>query len=431
MKKLISLIKAFLILFDFLLFFLALIFVLFLRFGGDFYSELGNHFLSFLFLSPFVFLLLFAFSLYDIYLLNIKELFLKIFNFLISFLIISSLYFYFTQTVFEISPKTNLFLFMLFFSFLLILSRMIVIKMLGKNKTNIYFLGEKNLEKELEKDLKSINFFEFKGEFKKENLKDNFILIISPNYPLDYKFLNYLKNLNLSFAIFDYISFYEKFFGRIPLSALNAEFTVREIVTSETKIYFYIKRIIDILTSSFIFLFIFFPLFPLISLLIYLNSPGPIFFIQKRVGYRGKIFKLIKFRTMRPALDPHKWATEDTERIFLFGKILRITHLDELPQIFNILKGEISLVGPRPEQPEIAKELESKIKFYDLRYLALPGITGWAQVNYKYPENLEETKIKLEYDLYYIKNSSIFLDILIIIKTLQKVLPIDFFKKMR
>lgn len=423
MKKTFSLIKSFFVFMDFSFFFISLIFLLYFRFGSNVLLELKYHFLPFLFIFPFYLLFLFSFNFYDFYLLNFKELFYKVINFFIVALIFSSLYFYFGSTFFKISPKTNLFIFILFFIFYLIFSRIIVIKIFKKNLINVYFVGEKNLEEKLKKDLEDNQFFSFKGIFKTDSfeyLPQNSILILDSNYELDRNFFEFLKKYPVT--TFDYISFYERFLGRLPLEALSVTWLIKEVIQPENKIYFYLKRLIDIILGFFT-LIIFILLLPFIALLIYINSPGPIFFIQERVGYKGKIFKLIKFRTMKLGKDPKSWAVgKEKERIFFVGKILRATHLDELPQVINILKGDLSFVGPRPEQPEIAENLNKQILFYELRTLIKPGLTGWAQVNYKYPENIEETKIKLEYDLYYLKNSSIVLDLLILIKTFQKFL---------
>lgn len=422
MKKSLGIIKTFLAILDFFLFFLSLTIVLYFRFKNNFYIEFAHHFYPFFFLYFFVLLIFLAFSLYEIYLLTLKNLISKVFNAFLVIFVFSSFYFYFSQIFFKISPKTNLILFLLIFIFLVFFLRYIVFKFLIRKKIQVYFLGSNELEKKLEEDIEGISIFEFKGDFWKIQPENDSILIIA-DYSLDKKFFEYLNNFKINITIFDFITFYEKFLGRIPLEALKIDLVIKEIYPSETKIYSLLKRIIDIIIGIIVLIFIFIPLFPFISFFIYISSPGSIFFTQERIGYKGKVFKLIKFRTMHPAPDPHRWATEaESKRIFFFGKILRKTHLDELPQIFNLLKGEISIVGPRPEQPQIAKELENKIPFYELRYLVPPGITGWAQVNYKYPETIKETKVKLEYDLYYIKNSNPFLDILIIIKTFQKFL---------
>ncbi len=420
MKKGIPLIKFFLILLDFGLYFLALSLTLVFRYGSDFSQRLGEHFYPFLFLFPFYLLALLAFDLYNFFLLNLKNLFFRLINFFLTVIVFSVIYFYFNQIIFPLSPKTNLLLFITIFIFLLSLSRVFLLKIFYREKIPIYFWGREKLREKLKKDLKDNSFFDYQ-EFQKE-FKENSILILDPAFPLEKE--NLLKKI-LAFKItcFDFVDFYDRFLGRLPLEAVNFDLVIKEIIGGETMGYFYLKRAIDLILALLFFIVFFIPLFLPIALLIFINSPGPIFFFNERVGYRGKVFKLIKFRTMTGSQKRQKWAIGSEEkRIFFIGKILRKTHLDELPQLINILKGELSFVGPRPEQPEIFKDLEKKIPFYELRSLVLPGLTGWAQVNFKYPENLEETKIKFEYDLYYLKNSNLFLDILIIIKTLHKLL---------
>lgn len=167
------------------------------------------------------------------------------------------------------------------------------------------------------------------------------------------------------------------------------------------------------------------PFWPLIGLLIRLDSPGPIFFRQHRVGFRGRLFTLAKFRTMRENSEPHGalWAKAGSdERVTLIGRFLRRTRLDELPQLWSILKGEMSLVGPRPERPEFVEYLERNLPFYDLRLLVRPGLTGWAQVNHGYTASVEDAAVKLQYDLYYIQENSLRLNLRILLKTVQTVL---------
>ena len=176
---------------------------------------------------------------------------------------------------------------------------------------------------------------------------------------------------------------------------------------------------------SFILLTILSPILILVVILIKLDSPGPVFFRQERVGFHGKIFKLLKFRSMHrdaEATNNPMYAQENDPRITRVGRILRKTRLDEVPQFFNIFKGDMDLVGPRPERPFFVNELQKQIPYYYLRHMVRPGLTGWAQVNYTYSDNLEGAKEKLEYELYYIKNTSWYLDALIIYLTIKEVL---------
>ncbi len=187
-----------------------------------------------------------------------------------------------------------------------------------------------------------------------------------------------------------------------------------------------LKRGFDILVA-FVLLVITLPLQVLIALAILLTSPGPVFYAQERVGRGGRPFRLLKFRTMVPDAerDGARWAAKKDPRVTPVGRFLRLTRLDELPQLVNVLKGEMSVVGPRPERPVFVEELARQIPFYRERHAMKPGITGWAQLNYPYGASVEDARVKLEYDLYYIKNYTLFLDMLIIVQTLRVILFAD------
>jgi sugar transferase (PEP-CTERM system associated) len=168
-----------------------------------------------------------------------------------------------------------------------------------------------------------------------------------------------------------------------------------------------------------------FPLMPIIALLIKLTSPGPVLYGQKRVGLGGEPFECYKFRTMRADAEAESgptWATENDPRITKIGAFLRRTRLDEIPQLWNVLRGNMAFVGPRPERPEFVNKLSQVIPYYNLRHLTRPGITGWAQINYGYGSSVEESKEKLKYDLYYIRHAGMILDLLIVFDTLRAVL---------
>jgi sugar transferase (PEP-CTERM system associated) len=166
------------------------------------------------------------------------------------------------------------------------------------------------------------------------------------------------------------------------------------------------------------------PLLPIITLLIKTESKGPILYRQKRVGVRGSIFECLKFRTMRQDAEDitgPTWASDEDPRVTKVGKLLRRTRLDELPQVWNVLCGDMNFVGPRPERPEFVEQLAEQIPYYHIRHAARPGITGWAQVNYGYGSSVDQAKEKLRYDLYYIRNASVMLDFIIAFRTLRAV----------
>jgi exopolysaccharide biosynthesis polyprenyl glycosylphosphotransferase len=167
------------------------------------------------------------------------------------------------------------------------------------------------------------------------------------------------------------------------------------------------------------------PLMLLVALAVRLTSPGPILLRQKRVGRGDKIFTVYKFRSMYADAEARTgavWATRNDPRITPMGRIIRRVRLDELPQLFNVLKGEMAIAGPRPERPEFVKTLSETIPYYRQRHCVKPGITGWAQINYKYGDTIEDTIAKLEYDLYYIKNMSMWLDAYIFFHTVKTML---------
>lgn len=183
-----------------------------------------------------------------------------------------------------------------------------------------------------------------------------------------------------------------------------------------------VKRIFDIVMSIIIGV-ITFPIMIIAAIIVRLESPGPIIYSQARVGENEKEFMVHKFRSMRQDAekDGAKWAQKNDPRVTKFGNFMRKTRIDELPQLLNVIKGEMSFIGPRPERMVFIKDLEKQIPYYGLRHMVKPGLTGWAQVMYPYGSTVEDAKCKLEYDLYYIKGYSLYLDIIILFKTLKTV----------
>ncbi len=233
--------------------------------------------------------------------------------------------------------------------------------------------------------------------------------------------------LNLKFhgvRITDHTSLYEKITGKVNLMNLHPSWFVFGDSISRTSIKLTSKRLFDIV-ASLLGLILSTPFFVLIPLLIKLDSRGPIFFTQKRIGENNRTFTIIKFRTMKEdaeKLTGPMWASEDDPRITRVGYYLRKFRIDEIPQFLNILAGHMSFVGPRPERPEFVQNLEKEIKYYGLRHSVKPGLTGWAQVRYSYGASKEDAMEKLQYDLYYIKSISFFIDLLIVLKTIKIVL---------
>jgi len=214
---------------------------------------------------------------------------------------------------------------------------------------------------------------------------------------------------------------YEDLLGRVPIRLLEADWILRSFVDESSVSGFFTisKRLVDILVGL-LGILLFLIMAPILSLVIFIDDGRPIFYTQTRSGRGGQPYDLIKFRTMSRDAEADgvpKWAKEDDERATRVGRILRKTHLDEIPQFVNVLRGEMSLVGPRAERPELMALFEKHVPFYRARLLVKPGITGWAQINFGYASNVEETTIKLEYDLYYIKNRNIMMDLVILLRT--------------
>jgi sugar transferase (PEP-CTERM system associated) len=219
-------------------------------------------------------------------------------------------------------------------------------------------------------------------------------------------------------------TFYEKLTGKIFVSSLRPSWLIFSDGSVTTRLTETIKRIFDI-SFAIAGLILSAPLMAAAAICIKLDSAGPIFFRQERVGKHGQVFTLYKFRSMRENAEQMTgpvWASEDDPRVTRIGKILRKIRLDETPQMFNVLVGDMSFIGPRPERPVFVNQLKEQIPFYALRFSVKPGITGWAQVKYQYGSTVEDAMEKLQYDLYYVKNVSVFLDLLILLNTIRVVL---------
>ncbi|WP_336977587.1 TIGR03013 family XrtA/PEP-CTERM system glycosyltransferase [Altererythrobacter fulvus] len=222
----------------------------------------------------------------------------------------------------------------------------------------------------------------------------------------------------------DFSSFMERETGRVDLDTVNPSWLIfSDGFSSGRAVSSVAKRMFDILASS-ILLALTFPLILLFALIVKIDSRGPAFFRQTRVGLYGQTFELIKLRSMRmdAEKDGAKWAQADDPRVTRVGRFIRKVRIDELPQTWSVLKGEMSFVGPRPERPQFVEDLEDKLPYYAERHMVKPGITGWAQINYPYGASIEDARHKLEYDLYYAKNYTPFLDLLILLQTLRVVL---------
>jgi lipopolysaccharide/colanic/teichoic acid biosynthesis glycosyltransferase len=317
---------------------------------------------------------------------------------------------------------------------------------------SIFFIGASDKIKSLLKEVQKDNIHNLQGYLSDKQISgvDNFhnislvslLPLIKPGGnteivvsfkglpPEVYESLN--KELTLLFQkginILSYETFYEEVKMRVPQEYLKHNFYKNLSFSKNNNNRFYIFgfRFFNIIISM-IGLIVLFGLLPILYLGNLLGNRGPFFYSQERVGQNGKKFNIFKLRTMVKNAETKEavWASKNDKRITSFGRFLRNTRLDELPQFYNILKGEMSFIGPRPERPEFVKDLEEKIPFYAIRTVVRPGLTGWAQVNYPYANTIKEQEVKLRYDLYYIKERNVFIDFKILIKTFTTVL---FFK---
>jgi exopolysaccharide biosynthesis polyprenyl glycosylphosphotransferase len=217
--------------------------------------------------------------------------------------------------------------------------------------------------------------------------------------------------------------FFERLTGKINTDHLQTGRMVFAETGKWARPYRRLRRAFDVV-SSLVGMALSLPLMVLTAAAIRIESPGPIFYTQERVGLYGRKFRIFKFRSMQADAEAHGpvWACENDPRVTRVGRIIRRLYIDETPQFFNILRGEMSLIGPRPERPEFVEQLEKRIPYYSERHLVKPGLTGWAQVSYPYGASVEDAREKLQYDLYYIKNQSPLLDATILLDTARVVL---------
>ena len=224
--------------------------------------------------------------------------------------------------------------------------------------------------------------------------------------------------------IIELSSFFERQSGHLQLDSMNASWMILAEGFQQGMLRDTVKRLFDLVISSALLLASL-PVMLLTALLIKLESPGPVLYRQERVGTGGKNFTILKFRSMRADAEHDgkpRWASLNDSRITLVGRFIRRTRIDELPQIFNVFLGDMSFVGPRPERPYFVQDLTQQIPYYGVRHTVKPGITGWAQVRYAYGSSVDDALHKLQYDLYYVKNHSLFLDLMILFQTVQVVL---------
>ncbi|MEK7635667.1 MAG: exopolysaccharide biosynthesis polyprenyl glycosylphosphotransferase [Patescibacteria group bacterium] len=414
----------------------ALVLTLLIRYGqSNFYPSLLVHIKPFSFLFIVWFLIFYLSNLYDdkFYKHNIATIQAFILAIAIN-IAISIILLYIFSDFFKLTPKTNLLIFGAVYGAVdyfwrLILTSLFIsgglkkqIMLIG-NSTSINSIAEylKNnpqigyaIKSLIQEGLSDKNFSDIVSSITSKKIYSLVIDDKIKSNPLGSKLIYRL--LPLDIQIIDSSLFFETLFNKVPLDELEESWFIESIVAGR-KIYDAAKKSIDFLMSL-LLLILFSPLMILISIIIKLTSEGPIIFKQERIGKGEMPFVLYKFRTMIINHNGSLWTEKNDSRLTFIGKIIRYTHLDELPQLVNILKGNISFIGPRPERSELV-QMYKKLPYYEIRHIIKPGLTGWAQLNYKPSASLEEAYKKLQYDVYYIKNRSLLLDFLIVLKTIR------------
>ena len=432
----------FLFLGDIAALYVALFATLFFRYGGSFYAEfLENHFLPFTIIFALWVVVFYIAGLYDLRHLRNNLDFLKILGVALLINFVLAVFFFYLVPAFGITPKTNLFVFLLVFAFIEFFWRRRTNKTMssGEAPNKIILIGDGGILKPIEEIellapdwLKQLGYDVVgrieEGEALAHPSKISALrkagganLIVIPRHlKSNAPFARELyKLLSAGAEIYDLPRFYEIITRKIPLAALEETWFL-ENLSERQRFYDPLKRAAEFL-AALAATIILIPLGIIIAAAIKLTSRGPIIYKQTRVGLGGRGFTFYKFRTMKMH-DDHSWPEENDSRITAIGRILRKIHFDEWPQLWNIIRGDISIVGPRPDFIDFYKKLEKEIPYYTIRTLVRPGLTGWAQIHKPITASLEETKERLEYDLYYIKNRSLILDLAIILKTFKVLL---------
>ncbi|HLD27984.1 MAG TPA: exopolysaccharide biosynthesis polyprenyl glycosylphosphotransferase [Patescibacteria group bacterium] len=352
--------------------------------------------------------------------------------------VIAAVFFYFIYNPFigTIRPQRVLVIDIVFSLIILFIWRKIFYNFIKSSKiaNNIYIIGQSSLNQTLIDEIKRrpqlgyqvITTSETPTDLNKFCLENNIYILVSAQSLRDdsQTARNIFSCLSLGIDVYNINTFYELITNKIPVEHIEHSWFLENLTEHSKKFYEITKRFFDLVFSAF-GLIVAIPLTPIIALIIKLESPGTIIFKQIRTGKNGRVFLAMKFRSMVKDAEKSgaQWAQKNDPRITRFGSLMRKTRLDEIPQLINILKGEMSFVGPRPERPEFITILITEIPFYNERLLVKPGLTGWAQLKGPtYGGSKTESLEKLKYDLYYIKNRSLLLDLSILLKTVKLIL---------
>jgi exopolysaccharide biosynthesis polyprenyl glycosylphosphotransferase len=435
---------------DIMVLYLSLYLTLVLRYAQNpDYNTLISHIFPFSIVFIFWILMFYISNLYNLNLAVNNTRFLKLTLRSLAISSSFSIFFFYLMPWIKIAPKTNMIIYLIIFAILFYFWRRLFNFVLKSYlpKQNFAFIGINNQVKELilffkknshlglrakfaysnNREIKELNKTPVVHDINKINdlirsKKIETVVLCSDQFEEKEKLRStLLKSLSLKINFIGLANFYEIITGKVPLDAINKTWFLENLSEGNKKFFDIFKRFYDI-TLGIMFLILTLPFWPLIMIIVKLESKGPIFFLSKRTGKNNKVFNLFKFRTMREEGNDRKMTAVNDPRITRFGKFMRKTRIDEIPQVINILKGDLSFVGPRPERPEFVAKLEEAIPFYKERLLVKPGATGWAVVNEYHSPSIEDSIKKLQFDLFYIKNRSIYLDLTIILKTIATIL---------
>ncbi len=428
--------RLFLIVGDALILYVSLWLVVVIRYSIDgYWPFFVDHLLPFTYLFIVWFFVFYLFGLYETTTSRDTPALIAVAIRAMAVNVLLGVLFFYLIPYYDLTPKTNLMLvsilvFLLTIGWRKFFFEKVNMKLAGADR--VVILGDVEMGEVIKKIIRSKNGLSYKivaninadkkGLEKIERLvsKSSIDLIIFAD--------NLQTRKNIIKKLYDFIprvsseylsNFYEDITYKVPIDTVEYLWFIQQVQVNSRAIYEKAKRLMDIVTAIFFGLAALIFLVP-IAIYIAFFDRGPIFYTQKRVGRDGTIFDVIKFRSMKHGSEKGvaQWAGESDSRITPMGKVIRKTSIDELPQFINILKGEMSAIGPRPERPEFVKELRKKIPHYNIRHIVKPGLTGWAQINYRYGASVEDAIEKLQYDLYYIKNRSTIFDLRILLKTL-------------
>lgn len=445
--------KQLLILFgDVVILYLSLWLTLILRYQSSFSDQLWRiHFLPFTVLFVIWIIVFFIIDLYSIQSARNNIHFFSLVGkaFLINAILALAFFYLAPGDLIDVRPKTNLLLSIAIVAILFTLWRQVFNKLAATSTLaqNIFIFGRSEKTTQIMKELQHNPQLGYRvvgivPDGEEQNPLENIPMIKNENWLTEAQQRNVrtivttldpnerpelasqlLDAIRNKMEVFSFQTFYEKITGKIPVMSIDQTWFLDNLSESTKRVYDIVSRVADIVLAV-ISLLITLPFVPFIWVIIKIDDNGSSFFMQHRMGRGGKQFMAIKFRSMKmnaEAAGP-QWAQKNDPRVTHVGRFMRKTRIDEIPQLINVLKGDMSFVGPRPERPEFVEQLKENIPFYNERHIVKPGLTGWAQINFPYGASQKDALEKLQYDLYYIKNRSLILDLSILLKTIRIIL---------